>query len=216
MKCLISSYSNATVGVTTISRRELALMTGEGNGQDEAWVLEQIDKRTNPARGPVWPLAVVEPHIRALANGGLTEAQALAVLHRVADATVERDQGLVCIQREVTEYETLPGHVVGPSADDRYFRNACEWVAGACSVNLPKARLIHMGRIRLVRDKELALLDPLLMRAEEQGNVAEADRIKALKQRLRDIPQTFDLSGHTTPETLKAAWPAELPPRQPL
>ena len=84
-------------------------------------------------------------------------------------------------------------------------------VDGHPKVNIPKARIIHMDRIRIVRDEELRRLDVEYMRANEIRDQIEKDRIATLKQTLRDIPQTFDLSIHTTPEELDAAWPTELP-----
>ena len=78
---------------------------------------------------------------------------------------------------------------------------------------MPKARLLHMAHIRTARDKALLALDLPFMRAVETGNLLEQQRIGAEKQVLRDIPQTFDLSIHPTPEALKAAWPLSLPAR---
>ena len=110
-----------------------------------------------------------------------------------------------------TPYATIDETAI-PS--DRTFRNAWEQDNnGHPRVNMPRARIIHMNRIRLVRDVELAALDVLFMRAVEAGDAAEQQRIAALKQVLRDIPATFDLSVYTTPNALKAAWPTELPPR---
>lgn len=109
-------------------------------------------------------------------------------------------------------------HQVIDDADilsDRTFRDAWEPDAsGKPLVNMPKARVIHMGRIRLVRNKELLGLDWQLSRAQETNNTAEEARIKTLKQTLRDIPATFDLSDHITATALKAAWPAELPAQE--
>lgn len=91
------------------------------------------------------------------------------------------------------------------------FRDAWEDTGTVIQVNLPKARIIHMDRIRKVRDAELAKLDVLYLMALEAGDAAEQQRIATLKQQLRDIPQTFDLSQFSTAATLKSAWPAELP-----
>jgi len=82
---------------------------------------------------------------------------------------------------------------------------------GRPKVNMQKARVIQMDKIRLSRDPELVALDIPFMRAVEAADVAEQQRIAALKQVLRDIPQTFKLGSFKTPATLRAAWPAELP-----
>ena len=76
-------------------------------------------------------------------------------------------------------------------------------------VNMAKARVIHMDKIRAVRNKQLAGLDVPFMRAVETGDASELARIGSEKQVLRDIPQTLDLTTDT-PEELKAIWPIEL------
>ena len=94
---------------------------------------------------------------------------------------------------------------------DRTFRNAFEDNGSAVTINMPKARSIHMEHIRQVRNAELARLDVPFTRALEAVDTAEQRRIAALKQELRDIPQTFNLARFRTPATLKSAWPAQLP-----
>jgi len=96
---------------------------------------------------------------------------------------------------------------------DRRFRNAWTRGAGNIEVDMPKARTIHMDRIRVERDKALAQNDTDFAIAQKGRNVADENRIIAEAQVLKDIPQTFDLSGATTPEALDALWPAELPAR---
>ena len=87
---------------------------------------------------------------------------------------------------------------------------------GRPRVNMSKAIGVQMDYIRKARDKQLAVLDGLQNRAVGRGDEAERIRSQGRKQVLLDIPQTFDLSAYTTPETLKAAWPAELPARPPM
>ena len=94
---------------------------------------------------------------------------------------------------------------------DRYFRDAWEDNGTVVAVNMPKARLMHMDRIRQARNLELTRLDAPWMAALDQGNQILADQIAVKKQALRDIPQTFDLARYRTPTTLHAAWPADLP-----
>lgn len=91
------------------------------------------------------------------------------------------------------------------------FRDAWEDTGTGIKVSIPKARGIHMDRIRVVRNRELAKLDLPYMRALEQGDAVEQTVIATKKQTLRDIPQTFSLAGFRTPDTLKAAWPVDLP-----
>tara|TARA_R110000765_G_scaffold55290_1_gene109712 strand:+ start:411 stop:668 length:258 start_codon:yes stop_codon:yes gene_type:complete len=80
------------------------------------------------------------------------------------------------------------------------------------TVNMTKARVIHMNAIRVIRNAELSSLDTPFLRAVEGGDVSTQSEISGKKQALRDIPQTFDLIA-TTPQQLKAKWPKELPPR---
>lgn len=94
---------------------------------------------------------------------------------------------------------------------DRTFREAWTMGAGRTDVDMPKARIIHMGRIREARDAELAKLDVPYLKALETGDTIEQSRIAALKQELRDLPATFNLSTAKTPETLKSRWPEIIP-----
>ena len=83
------------------------------------------------------------------------------------------------------------------------------------NVNMGKARVIHMDKIRLVRNAELAAKDITFMRAVEAGDTDAQATIATEKQTLRDIPATFDITtGVDTPEKLKAKWPTELPARE--
>ena len=148
--------------------------------------------------------------LASLIQGGLTEGAAFDMLANQARPTNALGPHFV------VEEITLSPHLRGPSAEDRYFRDACAWGGSDVVVDMPKARVIHMGRLRLARDKALVAQDTLYMKAFESGDIAEQTRITNLKQRLRDLPQTFILSIFPTPEALKAAWPPELPPRTPV
>ena len=83
------------------------------------------------------------------------------------------------------------------------------------NVNMTKARAIHLEKIRLVRNAELAKEDITFMRAVEAGDTDTQATIATKKQTLRDIPASFDITtGVDTPEKLKAKWPTELPARE--
>ena len=102
---------------------------------------------------------------------------------------------------------------------DRTFREAWECDNDATPalvrVNMPKARGIHMNKIRVVRDAELGKKDVTFMRAVEAGDTSSQSTIATEKQTLRDIPQTFDLTtDNDTPVELQARWPSELPARE--
>ena len=94
---------------------------------------------------------------------------------------------------------------------ERVCRDAWEWATTKVAVTMAKARIIHMDRIRQVRDVELEKLDVPFLKALESGDTLEQQRIAALKNTLRDIPETFDLAKYRSPATLKASWPPDLP-----
>jgi hypothetical protein len=76
-------------------------------------------------------------------------------------------------------------------------------------VNMDKAKVIQMDKIREVRNKELTKKDVEYMKALEADD-GSAATVAAEKKALRDIPQTFDLTTDT-PEELKEKWPEGLP-----
>jgi hypothetical protein len=77
------------------------------------------------------------------------------------------------------------------------------------NINMDKAITIQMNKIREIRNKELAKKDIEYMKALEADD-GSAAAIAIEKQKLRDIPQTFDLTTDT-PEELKEKWPDGLP-----
>jgi hypothetical protein len=101
-----------------------------------------------------------------------------------------------------------------PASGD-YFFDAWEWDGSAVAVNMTKARAIHLGEIRRVRNGELVKEDVTFMRAIEAEDTDAQATIKTKKQTLRDLPATFDITTDVdTPEKLKAKWPTELPARE--
>lgn len=94
---------------------------------------------------------------------------------------------------------------------DRLFRPAWKFTSDTddnLTIDMPKARTIHMERIRRKRNEELVKLDSEQLRHAD--NPTELQKVKTEKQRLRNIPQTFDLSSAATPEQLKNLWPSKL------
>ena len=82
--------------------------------------------------------------------------------------------------------------------EDRYFRNAWDLDDTEITVNLEKAREIQMDNIRRARDEKIKELDLETLK----GNDVQKE-----KQRLRDLPQTIDLSAAKTLDELKSIWP---------
>lgn len=91
---------------------------------------------------------------------------------------------------------------------DKTFRNALMVKNKTLEFDMPRARQIHMDRIRVDRDKKLKELDVEFIKALETGKNTAA--LVQQKQKLRNIPQTFNLNTATDIETLKRRWPDEL------
>jgi hypothetical protein len=149
---------------------------------------------------------------------GVKEAAALLAGATGQELEDARDLGLELVLRDYVPTQN-PDAISAEIVDvafppDRIFRSAWEKTVGAIRVNLPKACIIHMDRIRESRNVELEKLDVPFMRAVEAGDTVEQQRIAGLKEGLRQIPQAFDLSGYITAEQLHAAWPVELPARE--
>jgi hypothetical protein len=164
-------------------------------------------------------------------------AKTMFELSRLTDKTIHFDPTIHTLAKIATglpghaplscrecEETDLPYHITGcgdlehdaqgamcfdSKCHDTYFRDACEDDGTNIVVNMPKARGIHMDRIREIRDAELVKTDVTFMMAMGVGDTAALATIATEKQTLRDIPQTFDLTTKT-PEQLKALWPAEL------
>ena len=92
-------------------------------------------------------------------------------------------------------------------------RNAWRQIGStAPHVDMPVARAIKTGQIRIPRNERLKALDIAYMRADEAGNLGEKARIAGVKQKLRDLPETIQptLDAIATPEALEAhqlTWP---------
>ena len=198
MKCLIYSRDDGGVSVGHISQTVLAAMTGAGGLIRADRVDREIDKFVNPPSPETGiPISVATTFVNGIATGGMTEAAAIEAIR-----AKDQPAGVTTFVRDDTD---IPA--------DRTFRAAWEAPSGTVGVNMPKARVIHMGRIRVARNAELVALDVTYLKATEAGDTAAQTAIATQKQTLRDIPATYDLSGRSTPESLKAAIPTELADR---
>jgi hypothetical protein len=91
---------------------------------------------------------------------------------------------------------------------DRTFREAWEYSESQVIINPDKAKAIWKNRWRDARKPLLEKLDVEFMRAVESADGARQAEIAAQKQALRDVTLT-PIDG-TTPEAIKAVWPAIL------
>ena len=96
---------------------------------------------------------------------------------------------------------------------NRKFRDSWKQESSLVVEDITKARAIHMDRIRVYRNAELAKEDINYQIALEQDNNSKKNSVASKKQMLRDIPSTFNLSGATNGTELDALWPSELPAR---
>lgn len=90
---------------------------------------------------------------------------------------------------------------------DRTFRGA--WKHDF-TIDMSGARDIWRDKMREARAPQLSALDIQYQRALETHNTAEQTRIVAKKQVLRDVTAMPSIDEATTPEELKAIWPAFL------
>lgn len=93
------------------------------------------------------------------------------------------------------------------NAFDIYFREAWELENSTLSVNINKAKNVHIDNFRAFRKPLLAALDVEFMRAVESGDSTRQSEIAAQKQALRDVT-TVELPN--TLEGIKATWPSIL------
>ena len=68
------------------------------------------------------------------------------------------------------------------------------------SFDIPKAREIHKGELRIERKEKLEALDILFMKAQEAGE--DTSDIVAKKQLLRDVTKAVD--NKSTTDTIRA------------
>jgi hypothetical protein len=134
-----------------------------------------------------------------------------------AEAAWMREPTETNLQREVDRTAGLARPIKGfrrideiEVPTDRTFRNA--WKdTGMIEVDMLKARELLLEKLRIARTQKLSELDADWMKATGQGDKAEAEKVEAERQKLRDLPETVGVELAETPEDLKALWPeAEL------
>jgi hypothetical protein len=140
----------------------------------------------------------------------------VCILHAVSKDVLEDDLGQMTQEEyEMRIWQDVPSEYAETARiitedeipTDRTFRDA--W-AFDFSVDMEKARAIHMDKIREARaEKFIKMGFPSKLDEEVEAAFISAKKREAL-QVLRDLPQTLNLSGAATPEELKAIWPKEL------
>jgi hypothetical protein len=89
---------------------------------------------------------------------------------------------------------------------DRTYRNAWTDDGSVIRHDMPKARDLHIQRVRRARGLRLEDLDAKWMRASGQKKQNEADEIESQRQTLRDLPMTLKVEEAQTIEDLKGKW----------
>jgi len=119
------------------------------------------------------------------------------------------------IEKDIPEALRESAKIVENSAlpVSRKFRNSWKQNETAVVEDMTKARAIHMDRIRVYRNAELAKEDITYQRALEANDSDAQAAVVTKKQTLRNLPATFDLSGASDATELDALWPSELPER---
>ena len=116
----LSVYADGTVGVISCSESAIATLTGLGGEYSIAWGEREIAIRTNPEREYPAPIALVREYISGMTHGNLSDSEAVDLLQRMADLSIEQNQGKSCIARHQIEASDLP--------KDRTFRDAWAWI----------------------------------------------------------------------------------------
>lgn len=104
------------------------------------------------------------------------------------------------LSHEIVDTASIPG--------DRTFRDSWEKSGSAIQENMPKARVIHMDRIRAVRNAKLDVEDKEWNKAADQ---AAKDVVEARRATLRSIPNSsqtqIDVDAAADTAALDAIWP---------
>jgi hypothetical protein len=90
---------------------------------------------------------------------------------------------------------------------DREFRDAWVQNGGIINIKMDIVIPIHMNRIREMRQKKFEEMGfPQRLNPQVEAAILDEPTRTEL-QRLRDIPQTLDLTVAKTPDEIKALWP---------
>jgi hypothetical protein len=150
--------------------------------------------------GGVQVLIPAPKHVALLMEQGMTEQEAV---ESIRDSDVPETATDV----EITDTTMID--------EDRTFRNAWQIDKApgrqkVTKVHMAKARAIWMQKIRNSRRFALRDQDIESRRAFEEQDDTKRAAVAAEKQRLRDLPQTFNLGSAQNPNALKALWPPGL------
>lgn len=93
---------------------------------------------------------------------------------------------------------------------DRYFREAWADDGGVVNILMSRAKDVHMNNVRNARDKKFIEMGfPYKLDSDLEEAIIPIET-RTILQTLRNIPQTLDFSGVSSPEELRGIWPREL------
>ena len=125
-------------------------------------------------------------------------------------------EGFTEADAEKRAWDTLPSDAINPRfvvdseiPTDRTFRDAWADIATKITIDMTKARNIHLESIRIKRNAELSKLDIQATKAQDVGDAETLAQIRARKQELRDLPATLapTLASANSTDALKAIQP---------
>ena len=127
-------------------------------------------------------------------------------------------EGFTEADAEKRAWDTLPSDAINPRwcdasevPTDRTFRAAWVNTDSKLTIDMAKARNIHLDSIRIKRNAELSKLDIQATKAQDIGDAETLAQIRARKQELRDLPATLapTLASALSVDALKAIQPLE-------
>ena len=127
------------------------------------------------------------------------------------DAAIAAEMGKTdVVPPSATNVEIMEQSILPP----REFRDAWEKLgAGAPTINMPKARIIHAGRINAAKTKAVTMLQRRADEATLEGRTADATKAandKAAVEGLNLTTIATQIAGAPNPVALSAIWPVEL------
>jgi len=220
MDTILHKLLTGGVGVYPPNPKVVAIMTSSGLGWKSERIAWEISKFMEPAPEFAWlgfPEDFATEWCLALSDGRLTYGETMDLFIR----RIQIRRGYM--ESAIIDDSFLPMEIKGPTwlgvlpdpvPNNRYFRDTVVWdnsLSNKCRVDLTICAIIHMNRIRKVRNVELEKNSGSKFRQPPEIEALFTVERQAQLQALRDIPTSFDLSNHITPETLKLSWPSELP-----
>jgi len=192
-KFILYIRANGSVDLSGVQADVLSGLMGTGIGNTEETALKNITRAIS-VDGREY--AEVQPFYLACVHGGLSETEAYNAI-----ANAFKPKPSLFNSSPVVSFAIVDG----ANVPDKTYRNAWVAVNNQVVVDMPKARAIHLERLKAQREELLKVLDVEWSKHTAQNKKQEADAIEAKRQALRDMPVTIQvaLNAAQTPEQLK-------------